>query len=323
MKRIVNIVTLVILLAGTSLAVAAEPITGAFGIKLGDGLNSSDVLKKTILSSGVVKYEIKAVSPHKSFQTYDLEVTAGSKKIHTINGAGRYPSMDSAMKEFSAVKAELEAKYGPAKANRREGAAYFTSDKKTISLLVNQERASVVYLNLSCKDEELVPLAEKEVPPPPPPEEIEGAFGIKFGQVFDPTKTLGTQKSSTGEVLYALKVPTPNPFFDYYFVQITPKTKKIFQIWAQGKVPSLAEGKVRQDSLARTLESKYQTQRGLLDSDYARILMQGDKSITVKTSRQTDGSFMLDLKYLDPNLKEEGRKEAVDSDVKNVNSKGL
>ncbi len=323
MKSNVNIAALIILLAGTGWGMAAEPVTGAFGIKLGDVLSNSNVLKKTVLSSGVVKYEIKGISQHKSFQVYDVEVTAGSKKIHTINGAGRYPGMDSAMKEFNAVKAELESKYGPAKTNRREGAAYFPSEKKTISLLVNQERASVVYLNLACKDDELVPLAEKEVPPPPPPEEIEGAFGIKFGQVFDPATTLGKVTSSSGEVLYALKVPTPNPFFELYFVEITPKTKRIFQIWAQGKVPSLAEGKVRQDSLAKTLEAKYQTKRGLLDSDFARLLMQGEKTITVKTSRQLDGSFMLDLKYLDQKIKDEGRKEAVDGDVKNVNTKGL
>ncbi len=323
MKTIIKIATLIILLTGTSLGIAAEPITGAFGIKLGDVLNSSDALQRTILPSGVVKYEVKAVTPHKSFQKFDVEVTVGTKKIHTVNGAGRYPGMESAMKEFNAVKTELESKYGPAKTNRREGAAYFPSGKKTISLLVNQERASVVFLNLSCRDEELTPLAEKEVPPPPPQEEIEGAFGFKFGQVFDPSKSLGTSKNTAGEILYRVNPPTPNPTFENYYIEVTPDTKKIFHVWAQAKISSDAEAKIRRDSLAQAIIAKYQAQKGMLDSEFARILVQGDTTVIIKTYPNPGGGILLDLRYKNENLAKEGRTEAVGKDAKKMDTKGL
>ena len=54
MKTIVNITALLILLVGTNLTFAAEPVTGFFGIKLGEVLDDSNVAKKSILSSGVV-----------------------------------------------------------------------------------------------------------------------------------------------------------------------------------------------------------------------------------------------------------------------------
>jgi hypothetical protein len=327
MKLIVNIAALVVLLAGTSLTFAAEPITEAFGFKLGDVLDSSSVLNKSVVAGGVVKYEMKTVSPHKSFQTYEVEVTSGTKKIHTISATGRYPGKDAAMSVYNAVKAELEAKYGPAKTNRREGAAFINSGQKTISLLVNETRAAVAFLVLTCKDDDLAPLAEKEAVPVPvaaPPEQIDGAFGLKFGQVFDPSKALATAKTTAGETLYKVKPPTPNSYFDRYYVELTPNTKKIFHVWALGPVPSESEGKIRRDSLARAIEAKYHAKRGLFDNDFARILLQGDTTITVKTSRQSGGGgYQLELRYKDATLAKEGNNEAVNNDVKKMDSSGL
>jgi hypothetical protein len=323
MKRIIRIAAFLVLATVSNFVMAVEPVTGAFGIKLGDVLDDAKVLKRSVISSGVVKYEVKAISPHKSFQVYDVEITSGTRKIHAINGTARFPSRELAMKEFNAVKTEFEGKYGPAKTNRREGAAFFSSEQKSIALLVNQERESVVYLNVACKDADLAPLAEKEAIPEPAPEAIDGAFGIKFGEVFDLGKSTGVMTTTLGETLYGVRPPTPNPAFDRYFVEINPKTKTIFHVWAQGKVPSLAEGKIRQDALANTIEAKYQARRNIIDSEYARVLMQGQKMVTVKTYRMPDGGYVIDLKYIDNDMKADAKKEAVTIDSKNVNSKGL
>ncbi len=342
MRSIVNIATLIFLLAGTGLITAAESITGAFGIKLGDVLDSSNVLNRTVVSGGSVKYEVKAISPHKSFQTYEVEVTSGTKKIHTITATGRYPGKDAAMPVFNAVKTEFEATYGPAKTNRREGAAFFASEQRTVSLLVNESRAAVAFLVLTCKDDSLTSQAEKEAAPVPAPTpspaaattapataaagagEIEGAFGFKFGEVFNTAKAQGMAKITSGEVMYKVKPPLPNAYFDTYLVQITPNTKRIFEIWAIGPVPSESEGKIRRDSLVKAIEAKYQTKKGMFDTEFARILHQGDKTVTVKSSRQPSGAgYQLELRYKDSALAKEGRGEAVDRNVKNVDSKGL
>ncbi|HEY1169885.1 MAG TPA: hypothetical protein VGH19_00830 [Verrucomicrobiae bacterium] len=336
MKNIAKITVLLALIVGAGLSLAAEPINGAFGIKLGDVLDTSGVVNKTVATGGAVKYEVKAVSPHKSFQTYEVEVTAGTKKIHTITATGRYPGKDAAMGVFNTVKAELEKMYGPAKTNRREGAAFFASEQKTVSLLVNETRAAVAFLVLTCKDDSLTPLAEKEAPAPTPAPvatpapavaatgEIEGAFGLKFGEVFNPTKALATAKTTSGEVMYKVKPPTPNAYFDTYLIMITPDTKRIFEIWAMGPVPSESEGKIRRDSLVKAIEAKYQTKKNLFDSEFARMMIQGDKTVTVKTSRQLSGAgYQLELRYKDGALAKEGRGEAVDRNIKNVDNKGL
>lgn len=326
MKSIINTTALMVLLLGQFITRGAEPVTGMFGVNLGDTLDSAAALSRNVVTGGAVKYEIKVNSPHKSFQTYEVEVTTGSKKIHTITATGRYPGKESAMQVYTAVKAELEAKYGPAKTNRREGAAYFGAGQRSVALVVNETRAAVAFLVLTCKDDELTPLAEKEavpVPVAPPPEEIEGAFGLKFGSVIDPSKAIATVKSSSGETLYQVKSPTPNSYFDKYYVAVTPDTKKIYLIWVIGPVRSEAEGKVRRDSLAKTIESKYQMQRDMLDTEFARILRKGDKLISLKTSYQSGAGYQLEVRYTNLTLQKASRGEAVDRNMKNLDSKGL
>lgn len=323
MKIIIKTVSLTLLLASAGICLAVEPITGAFGIKLGDVLDSASLQKRNVMPTGEVKYEVTAVSPHKSFQTYEVEITSDAKKIHTIIAAGRYPGQDAALKVFSVVKTELESKYGPAKTNRREGAAFFASGDKSISLTVNQVRSSVAYLTLTCKEDGLVKLAEKvDIPKPAAPaaDTIDGAFGYKFGEVFDTSKAIGTGKTTQGEPLYMVKAKVPNPSFNRYFVQITPKTKKIFQVWAQGPFSNEQAGRTRRDALANAIAEKYQTKKGFWDGNIARVMEQGDAVVTIKTIYQPGGSVLLEIRYNQTTLEKEGRNEAAGIDMKKAGS---
>ena len=103
----------------------------------------------------------------------------------------------------------------------------------------------------------------------PAPSEIEGAFGLKLGDDFDVRKGVLVEPARLGEVrfehdhqaIYKFTPQKPLSPFDSYYVEITPKTRKICSIFAVAKEKQLFEKKEELDVVVAALLAKYSGQK--------------------------------------------------------------
>ena len=92
-------------------------------------------------------------------------------------------------------------------------------------------------------------------------ETIQGAFGWEFGQVIQPNKAIATKQVSQLPQLVGLRVrtlyqfaaPVTNRLFHTYFVEITPRTHRVYRITGIGDPLNAAQ----QDDLKKSLQDKY------------------------------------------------------------------
>src|SRR5690348_13888600 len=88
-------------------------------------------------------------------------------------------------------------------------------------------------------------------------EKIEGAFGKKLGDVFDPSTAIGKSELTDGTPMYEFSTTNGFRSFTKYYVLITPKTKKIYSIWGMGSVANTESGQKEQALIMEILEQKY------------------------------------------------------------------
>jgi len=156
------------------------------------------------------------------------------------------------------------------------------------------------------------------------PEAIEGAFGKKLGEVFNPASAMDTSKLTDGTPLYEFSTPNGFRSFTRYYVMITPTTHRIYSIWGIGSIESTQAGQKEQAVIMELLKQKYGTdeKQGLFDTmgDVKRI-DQGNRHIITKISGFTD--VTLDLRYYDGDLEKLAEKERLASEVQNADKTGL
>jgi len=87
--------------------------------------------------------------------------------------------------------------------------------------------------------------------------EINGAFGKSFGEVYDGGRVLS--ETTSGEKIYSFNPENPNPIFTKYGVIITPKTKKISEIWAWGYFDSSTKCEAQFQIIEILLDKKYES----------------------------------------------------------------
>ncbi len=96
--------------------------------------------------------------------------------------------------------------------------------------------------------------------------QIEGAFGLKFGDTFDTTKGVFVEPTVWGEfpvpvdehyVVYKFTPQKPLPPFESYYIKITPKTHKICSIFAVARENLPDEKKEQLDVVVAALSNKY------------------------------------------------------------------
>jgi hypothetical protein len=111
---------------------------------------------------------------------------------------------------------------------------------------------------------------------------IEGAFGARIGDKFDVETAIGKSHMTDGTPLYKFTPINPYDKFDTYYILITPVTKIIYSIWAQGEMENDDACKHEQKVLMELLTGKYGSTKGTSYSnvfyDVARIT-QGDRDI--------------------------------------------
>ncbi len=297
-------------------------IDGAFGLKFGDTLDAATIIRKES-RDGEDMYLVRPAESNGLFQTYEVSLTPENRMIRQIRATGTVDSEEEADLLAEALTKYAAKKYGPERERKNDKDSYgIVKPEGFILVHAGAAAGGKGSLRMVYQSAILSEPVKKEVPPVANGK-IEGAFGFTLGEVFDPAQAVEVKKLNTGEPIYKVTPKNPNASFNAYFLSITPKTKRIYQIWAQSDYESDADGLAQQEALVKVLESKYEVKRSMFDSEEARILMQQTRSIIIKAARYPSGAGKLDLKYVDSKIENEGKKEAAEVDPKNVDSKGL
>lgn len=153
-------------------------------------------------------------------------------------------------------------------------------------------------------------------------EPIEGAFGFKLGEVFDPTNAAKTaseicyfpvdESRSVHKTvpIYFVSVTNATKAFYKIFLEITPKSHIIYRITAKGNEFSKEE----REALESTLRSKYDsTATGSLSHD--KVIDQSNRYVRIRSVRQPSvyinipASVHSELTYTDHGLLKQALKE--------------
>lgn len=141
-------------------------------------------------------------------------------------------------------------------------------------------------------------------------EDIRGAFGISFGDFFDPSKALSKDKFS-GNIVYEFAPQEKPKFFDQHYLSITPKTNKVFAICGVNKASDLEKAKENYKMILERMEKKY----GKVESGFLSGLMnmfglkrieQGDRKVLISFKENSMKTYVI---YYDTNLKRQAKQE--------------
>ena len=90
-------------------------------------------------------------------------------------------------------------------------------------------------------------------------EKIEGAFGLRFGEVFEPTAAPVAVQSRTDNFFgaYEFKPDKPNPAFSTYVVWVSPASHRIYKIAAVRTFADFDERERTAAKLVAALSNKY------------------------------------------------------------------
>ena len=160
--------------------------------------------------------------------------------------------------------------------------------------------------------------------PAPQYAKIEGAFGEKLGDEFNPDSATDTNSLSDGTLIYEFSPPANFRSFDHYYVMITPQSHKIYGIVASGSFDNTDKARNEQAVVMEILKEKYgpEDAQGVADAvDNVERITQGTRLVTTKVSGLTDGR--LDLRYFDSDLVQTAEQERVSTEVQNTDTNSL
>jgi hypothetical protein len=104
---------------------------------------------------------------------------------------------------------------------------------------------------------------------------FEGSFGINFGNTFEIKENINTVKR-LNVLMYEIDPPSKIKYFDKYYVAITPKTHKIYAIYATKRYDDFLEARDNGDELHEILVAKYRPGNGLYYTDGGFIKVNTD-----------------------------------------------
>lgn len=85
---------------------------------------------------------------------------------------------------------------------------------------------------------------------------LEGAFGIRFGDVFDSNQT-SEQIMRNNRPVFEINPPKKIQYFDKYYIAITPKTHRIYSIYAEKAYHDFLECIDSREAVLGILYKKY------------------------------------------------------------------
>lgn len=152
-------------------------------------------------------------------------------------------------------------------------------------------------------------------------EPLEGAFGMKLGDVFKgPFKA--TSSLNDGTPLYEFTPAKPYRAFTRYYVTVTPTTKRISRIWAIGDQESDPKCDAERNVIKAVLEKKYggKFEDVLFSNDEA--LKAGTKSVFLKCEGFSP-PISIQAIYRDSSMMALEEKERVEQEATKVDTDGL
>ncbi len=153
---------------------------------------------------------------------------------------------------------------------------------------------------------------------------IEGAFGMTLGSEFDTSTAIGKNSLTDGTPMYQFAPESPFRSLSSYYVLITPKTRRIYSIWAIGSFPNDESAKKEQAVIMELLTQKYGQGKGdnpFMSFADVKQIDQGDRSVLTKVSGFMDAT--LDLRYYDDTLRELAEKERLEIEASKADARGL
>lgn len=87
--------------------------------------------------------------------------------------------------------------------------------------------------------------------------QITGAFGVEFGDVFHPTEQTETADLTDGTTGYKFTPKKGFREFSDFYVLITPKTHKVYSIWAVAKLRGIEQARHEREVVFKILNEKY------------------------------------------------------------------
>lgn len=143
--------------------------------------------------------------------------------------------------------------------------------------------------------------------------EIEGAFGLRFGQVLDMSGHPEPDVVATGGLRVAYRPENPYAPLSDYTVTVTPETHRVYEVRGLGQFKSMRRCREELVTLEGVLEKKYVKTSDKVSERFGDIpeIRFGESSR--KIHGQCVGGILnkrLVLIYIDEALSEEARREA-------------
>ncbi|PCJ54675.1 MAG: hypothetical protein COA73_07005 [Candidatus Hydrogenedentota bacterium] len=138
-----------------------------------------------------------------------------------------------------------------------------------------------------------------------PPLKITGAFGIKLGEVHDPSKIKIEKTNSnreTNNLSYSIDPPKPSLPFHSYDINITAKSRRIFSISATAFIEKRETALQYFNNIGGIIAEFYDKNvEPVYESNGAELIArQGEKRIILLLVEIEDGDrYMLMINYLD------------------------
>jgi len=212
---------------------------------------------------------------------------------------------------------KLESIYGPG--HPMEDWGVIESGDRYIMMTVNETPNKKAVLLVVYHDKKLEKLGGQEAKA----NQIDGAFGFKFGEVFDPSTALEKRPVSAGGYLYVVKPPSPNELFSDYFLVITPKSHKIVGIWANRSYKDRTEALEKQAVLKPILEGKYGKAVGNGEQSNKFVIQHPDESVSVTILGNSDKEAYILIKYHSDKLNKIFIQEMQEEGTGKVDKSGL
>ncbi len=173
---------------------------------------------------------------------------------------------------------------------------------------------------------------------------IEGAFGVKLGDIFDLNNSIGQYTMPDDLIMYEFTPTNPFHWFDHYYVMVTPQTQVIHSIWGIGSVRHIdyceEEAALIYEALQKRYEKKGQAERTakkiILEilhdryGDTERETLTDGTDTPMRTEQKQRGVLVgcteagtLEIRYYDRRLDRQARREKLELEANKIEDIGL
>lgn len=155
-------------------------------------------------------------------------------------------------------------------------------------------------------------------------EKIEGAFGVRLGDVFDLSQALGNRELGEDSPMYGFATEKGFRSFKLYYVVVTPTTHRICCIVGTGSLKDRSTAEKEQAVVLELLKEKYGepfSNRIFRSLGNIATITQGQRYIVTKITGLEHVS--IEIRYCDKELMDLAEKERLAAEVEKVDKTAL